>query len=66
LAWFDKHLLFQATAALGAKAAAGDDQYLGSMGQSIRPSRGQQGVTQKHWLPATRLPNHYRDWTPTS
>ena len=76
LARFDKHLLFQATAALpakqaglsacdclseyarsqvpaqaglGAKAAAGDDQYLGSMGQSIQPSRGQQGVTQQFW-----------------
>ena len=22
-------------------------------------------VTQKHWLPATRLPDHYRDWTST-
>ena len=50
LARLDKHLLFQATATLpakqaglGAKVAAGDDQYLGSMGQSIQPSRGRQG-----------------------
>ena len=39
--------LFQALAALGAEALAGDDDHLGVVGQAVEPGRGEQRVAKE-------------------